>query len=703
MATRTTVRRWRRNPSLLAGAVILGLLLVVALVAPLVLSGSAETLTDNARLGPGAEHLLGTDAFGRDVLARALVATRLTLLMAAAATAASFVVGVAIGALVHLAPGWLRETCLRLIDSAVAFPSLVLALVIAAVLGPGTGSAIVAIAVAGVPGFARLTANLAATVADKDYVLTARLLGVPGPRILGRHVLPNISGPLLVLLSSSFTLSLLDISSLSFVGLGVQSPQYDWGRLLNEALPSIFAQPSVVLAPSIMLIVTGVGAMLLGDGVASLVDPRTRGTAPAVTGAVDAAGSAGPAEESRALQAPDGAGATAGAEPDGLLTVDGLTVRAGDRTLVDDVSFTIGAGQIVGLVGESGSGKSTIAMAVAGLLPEGVRAHASRLALGDLDLLGTPPERRLATEIGIVYQDPIGTFNPALRLGTQLTEVARAHLGTPRRQATRDMVRALADIHVTEPERRLRQHPHELSGGMLQRASIASAMTTNPRLLIADEPTTALDVTVQAEVLRQFRRINREHGTAMLFISHDIGVVGVLCDTVLVLHGGRVVDRTTGRDLRQGTVTHPYTRALLAATPAAVEAGGTLSAVRWTADARSVDAPAADAPGVDAPSADAPGVDAPAAGVLSADVPSADVPLADVPSADVLSADAPVADVLTADLLGADASSAPTNRKPLTGTPPKRKPHDGTPPNGAPAADPSDTAAGRPPAAEGSR
>ncbi|MEU1273927.1 dipeptide/oligopeptide/nickel ABC transporter permease/ATP-binding protein [Streptomyces sp. NPDC005799] len=587
MATDATVRRWRRNPSLLSGAVILGLLLVVAVVAPLLLSGSAETLTGDARLGPGAEHLLGTDAFGRDVLARALVATRLTLLMAAAATAASFVVGVAIGALVHLAPGWLRETCLRLIDSAVAFPSLVLALVIAAVLGPGMGSAIVAIAVAGIPGFARLTANLAATVADKDYVLTARLLGVPGLRILGRHVLPNISGPLLVLLSSSFTLALLDISSLSFVGLGVQNPQYDWGRLLNEALPSIFAQPSVVLAPSIMLIVTGVGAMLLGDGVASLVDPRTRVTAHAPAKTADPAGPAVPAQDG-AAQAPLASGtegAAAGTEPDGLLTVAGLTVRAGDRTLVDDVSFTIGAGQIVGLVGESGSGKSTIAMAVAGLLPEGVRANASRLALGDLDLLGTPPQRRLATEIGIVYQDPIGTFNPALRLGTQLTEVARVHLGTPRRQAARDMVRALADIHVTEPDRRLRQHPHELSGGMLQRASIASAMTSKPRLLIADEPTTALDVTVQAEVLRQFRRINREHGTAMLFISHDIGVVGVLCDTVLVLHGGRVVDRTTGGDLRRGTVTHPYTRALLAATPAAVEAGGTLSAVRWTADA----------------------------------------------------------------------------------------------------------------------
>ncbi|MCL6733452.1 dipeptide/oligopeptide/nickel ABC transporter permease/ATP-binding protein [Streptomyces neyagawaensis] len=658
MATDTTVRRWRGNPSLLAGAVILGLLVVVALVAPPLLSGSAETLTDDARLGPGAEHLLGTDAFGRDVLARALVATRLTLLMAAAATAVSFVVGVAIGALVHLAPRWLRETCLRLIDSAVAFPSLVLALVIAAVLGPGTGSAIVAIAVAGVPGFARLTANLAATVADKDYVLTARLLGVPGPRILTRHVLPNISGPLLVLLSSSFTLSLLDISSLSFVGLGVQSPQYDWGRLLNEALPSIFAQPSVVLAPSIMLIVTGVGAMLLGDGVASLVDPRTRGTAPAPTGAADTAAPATPAKESRALRAPGGAGATAGTEPDGLLTVDGLTVRAGDRTLVDDVSFTIGAGRIVGLVGESGSGKSTIAMAVAGLLPEGVRANATRLALGDLDLLGTPPGRRLATEIGIVYQDPIGTFNPALRLGAQLTEVARTHLGTSRRQARRDMARALADIHVTEPERRLRQHPHELSGGMLQRASIASAMTTNPRLLIADEPTTALDVTVQAEVLRQFRRINREHGTAMLFISHDIGVVGVLCDTVLVLHGGRVVDRTTGRDLRRGTVTHPYTRALLAATPAAVEAGAPLSAVRWTADTATAQP---DGTPLDGTTPDGKPVD------------------------------------------GTQPDKAPLDGTPLDGTPAHGTPLAGTTAHGTPSDDLSDTAADRPPAAEGSR
>jgi ABC-type dipeptide/oligopeptide/nickel transport system ATPase component len=232
-------------------------------------------------------------------------------------------------------------------------------------------------------------------------------------------------------------------------------------------------------------------------------------------------------------------------------------------------------------------------MTVAGLLPDGLAARARCLVLrdadGDLDLLGSPKARRLATGIGVVYQDPGTTFNPALRLGTQLTETERVHRRRDRRGATQDIVRALAEVSVTEPARRLRQHPHELSGGMLQRTSIAAAMSTAPRLLVADEPTTALDVTVQAEVLRQFRRINVAHSTAMLFISHDIGVVGALCDRVLVLHRGRIVDRTTGAALRAGHAGHPYTRALLAATPGTADADEPLHAVRW--DGQEVTAP----------------------------------------------------------------------------------------------------------------
>jgi len=547
-------RAWWRSPSLLAGGMVLLVLVAVGVLAPLLLSGPAGTLTGDANLSPGGSHWLGTDPFGRDVLARALVATRLTLVMATAATALSFVAGVALGAGALLAPPRIRQVVLRVVDAAVAFPSLVLALVIAAVLGAGAGSAVVAIGLAGVPGFARLTYNLAQGVATRDFVTTAHLLGVPGPRVLTRHVLPNVSGPLLVLLTSSFALSLLEISGLSFVGLGVQSPQYDWGRLLNEALPSIYTSPWLVLAPSLMLVLAGVGAMLAGDGVARIVDPRQAHGTPA--------GRSG--RTTRRKAEPEAAPAD-----DAVLVVDGLVVEAAGRRLVDDVSFRVRPGEVVGLVGESGSGKSTIAMAVARLLADGLVAEARTLRLRDLDLLGRPPARRLATELGIVFQDPSATFNPALRLGSQLTEVLRVHLGRSRAAARDAVVAALTEIKVTEPARRLRQHPHELSGGMLQRASIAAALTTGPALLIADEPTTALDVTVQAEVLRQLRRLQREHGTAVLFISHDIGVVGALCDTVLVLRDGRVVDRTTGAALRAGEANHPWTAALLAARPGA--------------------------------------------------------------------------------------------------------------------------------------
>lgn len=550
-------RAWLRSPSLLAGGTVLLVLVAFGVLAPLVLSGRAEALTGDANLAPSGAHWLGTDPFGRDTLARALVATRLTLLMSAAATILSFVAGVVLGAGVLLAPSRVRQVLLRVLDAAVAFPSLVLALVVAAILGAGAGSAVVAIGLAGVPGFARLTYNLAQGVATRDFVTTAHLLGVPGPRVLSRHVLPNVSGPLLVLLTSSFALSLLEISGLSFVGLGVQSPQYDWGRLLNEALPSIYTSPWLVLAPSFMLVLAGVGAMLAGDGVARLVDPRQVHNTPA-------------SRPGTIVRRPETAPpAPAGTADDAVLVVDGLVVEAAGRRLVDDVSFQVRPGEVVGLVGESGSGKSTIAMAVARLLADGLVADARTLRLRDLDLLGQPPDRALAAELGIVFQDPSATFNPALRLETQLTEVLRVHLGRSRKAAREAVIASLTEIKVTEPERRLRQHPHELSGGMLQRASIAAAMTTGPALLVADEPTTALDVTVQAEVLRQLRRLQREHGTAVLFISHDIGVVGALCDTVLVLQDGRIVDRTTGAALRSGQANHPWTAALLAARPGA--------------------------------------------------------------------------------------------------------------------------------------
>ncbi len=547
---RLGARRARRfAPSLTAGLILGVLLVLVAILAPILLGDEAEALGGGSRQGPSAEHLLGTDALGRDVLARSLVATRLTLLMAAGATAVSVVCGVLIGGLVWLAPRTAREIVLRVIDASVAFPALVLALVIAAILGPGSMSALVAIGVAGIPSFARLTSNMVAGVVQRDFVTTARLLGVPGFRLFSRHLLPNISGALLVLTTSSFALALLEIASLSFVGLGVQSPQFDFGQLLSDGLTAIYSQPWQAIAPSIMLIYTGITAMLIGDGLAQTFDPGLR-------------------LPKRAAEPVPAARAASPAQPDALVEVGDLHVFAPNGAeLVRGVSFAIDRGQVLGLVGESGSGKSMTAMAIAGLLADGVRSRARTVRVGDLDLTGRCDPRRLATEIGLVYQDPGTTFNPALRMGGQLAEVARIHLGLGRREARMRVRSALDRIHVRDAEARMKQHAFQWSGGMLQRATIASAMLTDPKLIIADEPTTALDVTVQAEVLRQFRRINREQGTAMLFISHDIGVVQELCDQVLVMRSGEIIERLTGADLKAGRVVHRYTRQLLDASP----------------------------------------------------------------------------------------------------------------------------------------
>lgn len=543
-------RRRKFAPSLTAGLVMGGLLLLVAVFAPIFLGQAAEQLGGGSRQGPSAEHWLGTDALGRDVLARSLVATRLTLLMAAGATALAVIGGVLIGGLIWLAPRKPREVVLRIIDATVAFPALVLALIVAAILGAGSGSALIAIGVAGVPAFARLTSNMVGAIAHREYVTTARLLGVPGFKLFTRHLLPNISGPLLVLMTSSFALALLEIASLSFVGLGVQSPQFDYGQLLSDGLTAIYSQPWQAIAPSIMLIYAGITAMLIGDGLAQTLDPGLR------------------AVKRRARLVPSRKDTAILAAPEALVEVHDLHVYAPNGAeLVKGVSFAIDRGRVLGLVGESGSGKSMTAMAVAGLLADGVQAEAEEVRLDDMNLLDRNDPKRLALEIGLVYQDPGTTFNPALRMGGQLAEVARMHMGLGKRAARERVEEALNRIHVRDAATRMGQHAFQWSGGMLQRATIASATLTEPKLIIADEPTTALDVTVQAEVLRQFRRINRERDTAMLFISHDIGVVQELCDEVLVMRAGEIIERLTGADLKAGRVTHPYTQQLLDSSP----------------------------------------------------------------------------------------------------------------------------------------
>ena len=548
-------RRSHLGFSMWAGMSLFFILIVIAIVAPMTLSGSATQLTQDASLPPSAAHWLGTDDFGRDNAARALVATRLTLIMTATATAISIFGGVAVGVGVWLMPRRPREACLRVIDTAAAYPSLIFAIVVASILSSSAPSAVVAIGLAGIPGFARLMSNLAASISAREYVTTARLLGVSPLRIATRHVLPNIAEPLLILTATVFALSLVDLSALSFVGLGVQSPEFDYGRLLNDSLGAMYVQPFQSVGASILIVATGLAAMLIGDALAGRANPRLHGQKfrrKSVAGA------------RRSVH-----GTTAGSTDDkALVRVKDLHVSTTSGfSLVRGVSVSIEPGQVVALVGESGSGKSLTAMSIAGLQAEGVVSEATELSFGEMDMLGKLDRQRLAREMSIIYQDPGSTFNPAMRIGTQLTEVLRTHYSMSRKRSRAVIGDALESVGIDESRRRMKQRPHEFSGGMRQRAMIAAAMSTNAKLLIADEPTTALDVTVQLQVLRQLRRAHREDQMAMLFISHDLGVVQAISDVVLVMKDGEIIERLTAEQLRCGEVQHPYTQKLLDSVP----------------------------------------------------------------------------------------------------------------------------------------
>ncbi|HEX5620195.1 MAG TPA: dipeptide/oligopeptide/nickel ABC transporter permease/ATP-binding protein [Solirubrobacteraceae bacterium] len=535
------MRAGLRTPAGALSLAALAALVVLAVVAPVVWGGEAARVDVAHLLEPGsAAHPLGTDALGRDNLARVLVATRDSLLLAVLATVVAAGIGIPFGALPAVLGRRGARAANALIDFSVAFPALLLAIFLAVVLGVGARAAVLAIGIASAPSFARLTQTLAASVGGSDYVAAARVVGVGRWRLLTRHVLPNIAEPLILNTTIAAGYALLAISGLSFLGLGTQPPAYDWGRLLDEALPRIYVTPEAALGPVVAIVAAGLAFNTLGEALA-------RGTARR------------PVRRAGARAAPAAVVPPAGAA---LLDVAGLTVSFAPVDVVRGVSLSVEPGEIVGIVGESGSGKSLTALAIAQLAPGSVGGAVS-LWGRDVRVLS---RRELGTSVAMVFQDPGTSLNPALRIGRQLAEVLEVHAGARRAEATGVAVDRLRSVRIARPEARMAQYPHELSGGMRQRVMIAMGLMGEPDLIIADEPTSALDVTVQQQILRLLDGVSAESGAAVIFISHDMAVVAGLCGRVLVMYAGRVVEELDAGALLGGAA-HPYTRALVASVP----------------------------------------------------------------------------------------------------------------------------------------
>ncbi|ALG09829.1 dipeptide/oligopeptide/nickel ABC transporter permease/ATP-binding protein [Kibdelosporangium phytohabitans] len=541
-----------RTPVGAFSAALLVLVFALAVLAPLLWHGSAfEVDTEAIGQGPSAAHWLGTDNLGRDVLFRVLVATRLSVLLAVLATAIGVVTGLVLGTLPSLLPRPAARLITAAVNIAVAFPGLLLVLFFSVIFGVGTHGAVLAVGFALAPAFARLAQTLSASVAGQDFVSAARISGVGRIRLLVRHILPNIGEPLVVNATIGAGASLLTFSGLSFLGIGVQAPDYDWGRLLGEGLNGIYVNPAAALAPGVAVVLVGLAFNLAGETVAGVIGVRTGSRASAPR----------PVTPAREKVTED--------LGDALLVVENLQVAfprpSGWTVPVRGVGFTVRAGEAIGVVGESGSGKSLTGLAVSRLIEAPAAVTADRLDFAGQPVLTAPERdlrRLLGTSLAMVFQDPMTSFNPTRRIGNQLAEVSQQHQGLPRAKAFARAVERLRAVRIPAAERRARQYPHEFSGGMRQRAMIGMGLMGDPRLIIADEPTTALDVTVQRQLLRLLARTRNERNTAIILISHDIAVVAQTCERMLVMYAGRIVE-----DLPSSAAPrHPYTKALLAAT-----------------------------------------------------------------------------------------------------------------------------------------
>jgi len=270
--------------------------------------------------------------------------------------------------------------------------------------------------------------------------------------------------------------------------------------------------------------------------------------------------------------------------PDPLLSVEGLTTAfgtpAGELTAVNGVSFSIAAGETLGLVGESGSGKSVTAFSIIRLVQPPGRTTAGRVMFQGRDLLSLPAEQVRQVRgagIGFVFQEPMAALNPVMRVGAHIAEALRAHGLASRAEARSRAIELLRAVRITDPERCVDDYPHQLSGGMRQRVMIAIALACRPPLVIADEPTTALDVTVQAQILDLLREMKREFGISLLLITHDLGVIAETADRVAIMYAGRIVEQGPVRDIFRSPA-HPYTRGLLASIPGGT-AGSRLKAI----------------------------------------------------------------------------------------------------------------------------
>ena len=554
------LRRLAKRPAGIAALAFLILVVLVAVIGPLLAPHDPNAASATDVYGPvTAAHPLGTDSAGRDVLSRLLYGTRYSIAGAGLALVIAALLGISGGLVAGYYGRWFDSVSSWVVNLLQALPGIVILLAARAVLGPSVWTSMAIFGVLLSPAFFRLVYAAVTAVRNELYVDAARVSGLSDRRIISVHILRVVRAPALVQAAIVAGIAITIQAGLDVLGLGdLALPT--WGNMLNEAFSSMYQDPVLLIWPSLAIGLTTISLVLVANSLRDVLERtgtrrkkrRSHAESPSVVSSDVIRHE--PIVENAAEVLLDVSGIAVGYGQD-----DGSTT-----TVVQDVSLTVHRGEVLGLIGESGSGKTQTAWSILGLLPEGGRVTAGSIRFKGTNLTALSDAQmgqQRGLRIGYIPQEPMSNLDPAFTIGSQLVEPLRIKLGLGRKAARTRALELLDRVGIVDPVRTFDSYPHEVSGGMAQRVLIAGAVSCQPDLLIADEPTTALDVTVQAEILDLLRDLQRDFDMGVILVTHNFGVVADLCDTVAVMRAGRIIETGPVRELFAHPK-HPYTLSL---------------------------------------------------------------------------------------------------------------------------------------------
>ena len=524
--------------------------------------------------GPGSLHLLGTDAFGRDVLSRLLYGTWPTVSGVFIAVGVAMAIGIILGMIAGYFGGRVDQVVGQVSDLILSLPNLVILMSVLAVFQRDMVAAMITLGILGSAGVARVLRSAVMNVREELYVDAARISGLNDTLIIWRHIIPRTMGPLIVQLSLFATVAVITQTGISFLGLGVQPPAPTWGGMVYEASQSLSDHPWLLVPSGVSIAITALAFGLLGDASRDTAAEPWKVNAPKQ--------SSRPITDSALLPVNESDDTSA------FLRIRNLTITTGvetdRRVLVNDLSLDLERGETLGLVGESGSGKTLTSLALMGLLPAGVQVETGVLYLDEqrYDLWNVASLKPLrGRQVAMIFQEPMAALDPCFTIEHHLVQVLRIHSDLSRSEAKQRAIKLLETVKIREAADVVKRYPHQISGGMAQRVGIARALAANPQVILADEPTTALDVTVQEEILDLMYELSVQEQVAMIFVTHDWGVVADICDRALVLYHGHVMETAPVLDIFENPQ-HIYTQALLASNPQKAPVGEPLPTVQDT-------------------------------------------------------------------------------------------------------------------------